>query len=311
MQGPASRHVLLFESGHGNLPRFQIERAIWDWPGSASGRAGRVDRQGAREEKRECKAGDEESRPECRQEKRDTKQDSRGNDDRKDDEGKDDSGKDDGGYLTVLCLSLPPMRFAGHLDRSHHGTTSPRRRHRHVDRSAAAVGLHEVCDRVVEDSGLGRLREDALLGIQDGYVAPVEDRKVMRAIARDLLDAQPVGADHGHAASLAKLDLLARRLHDVVAVAEGEAEGLEPRKVLRHGAEQPGRPALGLVDCLAGGARVPRRRAGRVVWTRAEDRSRRQQRGDEYGNEQGPPRPPKASLMLHMMLVCINIDVRS
>jgi hypothetical protein len=40
----------------------------------------RGNREGAREEKAACKAGDEKSRPECRQDKRDTKQEGRGND---------------------------------------------------------------------------------------------------------------------------------------------------------------------------------------------------------------------------------------
>ncbi|HXW09692.1 MAG TPA: hypothetical protein VD737_03700 [Steroidobacteraceae bacterium] len=37
----------------------------------------RDDRQGARDEKRECKAGDEKTRPECRQDKREGKQEDR------------------------------------------------------------------------------------------------------------------------------------------------------------------------------------------------------------------------------------------
>jgi ribosomal protein S17 len=44
----------------------------------------REDRQGARDEKQACKAGDEKSRPECRQDKRDEKQ-----------EGRRDGGDDD------------------------------------------------------------------------------------------------------------------------------------------------------------------------------------------------------------------------
>jgi hypothetical protein len=39
----------------------------------------REDRQGARDEKHECKAGDEKTRPECRQDKREGKQEDRGN----------------------------------------------------------------------------------------------------------------------------------------------------------------------------------------------------------------------------------------
>jgi hypothetical protein len=41
----------------------------------------RENRDTGREEKAECKAGDEKSRPECRQDKRDTKQEGRGNED--------------------------------------------------------------------------------------------------------------------------------------------------------------------------------------------------------------------------------------
>jgi hypothetical protein len=37
----------------------------------------REDRQGSRDEKQACKAGDEKSRPECRQDKRDEKQEDR------------------------------------------------------------------------------------------------------------------------------------------------------------------------------------------------------------------------------------------
>ncbi len=42
----------------------------------------RDNRDEGREEKAECKAGDEKSRPECRQDKRDTKQEGRGNDEK-------------------------------------------------------------------------------------------------------------------------------------------------------------------------------------------------------------------------------------
>jgi hypothetical protein len=51
-----------------------------------SGMERRGDRRGnrddGREEKQECKAGDEKSRPECRQDKRDTKQEGRGNEEK-------------------------------------------------------------------------------------------------------------------------------------------------------------------------------------------------------------------------------------
>lgn len=43
----------------------------------------RDNRDEGREEKAACKAGDEKSRPECRQDKRDTKQEGRGDDDEK------------------------------------------------------------------------------------------------------------------------------------------------------------------------------------------------------------------------------------
>jgi Ni/Co efflux regulator RcnB len=42
----------------------------------------RDNRDEGREAKAECKAGDENSRPECRQDKRDTKQEGRGDDDK-------------------------------------------------------------------------------------------------------------------------------------------------------------------------------------------------------------------------------------
>ena len=42
----------------------------------------RDDRDGAREEKAECKSGDEKTRPECRQDKRDAKREGRGNEDK-------------------------------------------------------------------------------------------------------------------------------------------------------------------------------------------------------------------------------------
>ncbi|MDX1556794.1 MAG: hypothetical protein R3212_12260 [Xanthomonadales bacterium] len=60
---------------------FAMTQSVYaDTPGRERRDDRRDNRQDAREDKRECKAGDENSRPECRQEKRDSKQEGRGPD---------------------------------------------------------------------------------------------------------------------------------------------------------------------------------------------------------------------------------------
>jgi hypothetical protein len=66
----------------------------------------------------------------------------------------------------------------------------------------------------------------------------------MLAVARDLLDAQPVRPSQHDTARFPELDLLPRRLDDVVAGPELDAETLQSGQEVRHALEQRGGLAL-------------------------------------------------------------------